>query len=75
MEHLTNNNIVDKGNDFCPYLSGCPFFNELALSFVAKTLKNIYCKGSYKECKRFILKSSGGEAHPRMWPNGSTPKA
>ncbi len=64
--------MVEK-REKCTFLESCPFFKTLAMPTSAEALKSLYCKGDYKGCTRYLLKSSGKSIPEGMWPDGTVP--
>lgn len=58
----------------CEYMEGCVFFNTISNESTIGNLKTLYCKGYWKDCIRWKMRSGGEEVPPELWPNGEMPK-
>ncbi len=53
----------------CPFLSGCPFFNENMRAYPvgAEVMKDQFCRGDYARCARYLIATKlGRDKMPSM---------
>ena len=69
--------IINKKRKFmsvlCPKTPKCPLFEGSLLKRAesAESYKNLYCKGKYPECKRYIVSEKVSRSADFVMPNSS----
>ena len=57
----------------CELLEKCPFFHDkmAKMPFAAESFKQIYCKGNYEICARYMIAKPYGREHvpTDLYPN------
>ena len=57
----------------CELLKKCPFFNDKManMPFAAESFKQIYCKGNFEICARYMIAITYGREHvpSDLFPN------
>ncbi len=56
---------------FCPYVNGCPFYDEHIVEESFGPVADKYCESDgYSRCARYKLRSASEEVPDNLWPNG-----